>query len=210
MMEIILVKTNEVVTDDYFKKVLHPNTSFPNGPVSSENLDYFEAKRVLSTAPPQGEFWQYPVRDGVERRDGEWVQKWKLGPEFSKTEDRDAYIENLRQEQNRVLENAVTKEREKKILEGATFGKIRLVGNDETIRNLNTLALGALIRKTLGSKDITYYRDADNIIHELAPDEVLELWSQATAYMEKLYKKSWELKDGEAVPADFKDEKYWS
>lgn len=209
-MEIILVKTNEVVTDDYFKKELHPNTSFPNGPVSPENLDYFEAKRVLSTAPPQGEFWQYPIRDGVERRDGEWVQKWKLGPEFSKVEDRDAYVSEKLAEQRRVVENAITKEREKKILEGATFGKVRLIGNEETIKNLDTLALAAFIRKSIGSKDVTYYRDADNVIHELSPDEMLDLWSQATSYVENLYKKSWVLKDGEEIPLDYKDEKHWS
>jgi len=44
----------------------------------------------------------------------------------------------------------------------------------------------------------------------LTPPQVLSLWSQAAAYVSLMYSKSWAIKALSPIPADFRNDAYWS
>ena len=105
----------------------------------------------------------------------------------------------------------VNAERERRILVGATFYGVAVTGDPQTVTNLANLGLGASIR--LGAGDtttVTPYRDADNVVHELTPMQMLGLWQAAASYVSLLYQKSWALKEMEIIPQDYTDDSYWS
>ena len=110
----------------------------------------------------------------------------------------------------------VNAERDRRVLAGATFdvagyGSIRIAGDGMTQTNLMALSQAAQLR--IGQGDvttITKYRDEDNIIHDLTPPQVIDLWSQGAAFVSAVFQSSWTLKDDEAgIPADYADDGRW-
>lgn len=110
---------------------------------------------------------------------------------------------------------SINLERDERVKTGSTFtlstGKIiPQGGTDQDTRNLQALAFGALMRQGLGDNEtITEFRDRDNDMHDLTPGEILELWSLGSAFVQMLYKKSWELKSMEWVPENWQDDVFW-
>lgn len=108
----------------------------------------------------------------------------------------------------------VNQERDFRILKGATFdvagiGPVRLIGRDVDMRNLVNLALAAQLRIASGmGAVITPFRDADNVIHSLTQPQVLDLWSQGSAYVSAIYEASWALKAA-AIPPDYAEDSHW-
>lgn len=110
----------------------------------------------------------------------------------------------------------VNAERERRIQVGKTFAvtgglNIRVAGDDQTKTNLANLALAAQVR--IGQGDLVTqraYRDEDNVIHDLTPLQMLELWSLAATYVSDIYEASWSLKDDpNGIPADYADDARW-
>lgn len=115
-----------------------------------------------------------------------------------------------------VTARMVDEERDRRIQVGTTFavagyGDIRVAGDSTTTRNLQGLVTAAQIR--VGAGDVTTltpYRDEDNIIHQLTPLQMIDLWSQAAAFVSALFQSAWTLKDDPAgIPSNFTDGVYW-
>ena len=67
-------------------KAANPNTSLPKV-WTAETLDFLGVDPVLaSPKPPVGDY-EIATRDGVEQVEGNWVEKWKVQPMFTATED---------------------------------------------------------------------------------------------------------------------------
>jgi hypothetical protein len=88
---------------------------------------------------------------------------------------------------------------------------IRVQGREEDTRNLQGLAFAAQLRLSTGDTTTTItFRDGDNVDRILAPLQVLSLWSQSAAYVSLMYAKSWAIKALSPIPADFRNDSYWS
>lgn len=110
----------------------------------------------------------------------------------------------------------VNAERARRILAGLTItvpghpAPIRLTGDEQTERNLQSLAMAAQMRVAEGDTTTpTTWRDADNADHALTPPQLLALWSAAAAYVSAVYAASWALKDATPIPADYADNTHW-
>ena len=77
-------------------------------------------------------------------------------------------------------------------------------------RNLNGLASAAILRTMQGDTTLVTFRDADNVDQDLTPQQVLQMAMQAAARIDAVYKRSWEIKAMQPIPADFRDDAYWA
>ncbi|HEV7251432.1 MAG TPA: hypothetical protein VGN93_31025 [Shinella sp.] len=114
----------------------------------------------------------------------------------------------------------INAERDRRIAVGKTFavaeyGDIPLQGRLQDQINLQARLLAAQGAKALGvSGPVLIIRDAQNVNHMLTPDQVIELVTMGTAWIEATMKVSWDMKDGVAPfeqgpPYDFADDAYW-
>lgn len=110
----------------------------------------------------------------------------------------------------------VNAERDRRVELGAVisvtgYGPVRLTGTTTDTRNLQALAFSAQLRIGQGdTSTLTPFRDADNVIHQLTPMEVIDLWAQGSAFVSALFQAAWALKDAESgIPADYIDDSYW-
>lgn len=114
-MEIRVRDTGQVMYEDEFR-ALHPSTSFPPQ-LTVELLNDFGADPVLEG--PQatgGEFWQYSMRQGVERDgEGRWFTKYVLGPIFSDPAEQAAYIAQKTAEKNKALQESIVAAAQKRL-----------------------------------------------------------------------------------------------
>lgn len=115
-----------------------------------------------------------------------------------------------------VDRSEVNLHRHYRIMRGKTFdlssGKsVSIQGDQQTRENLDALALAANLRLAQGLTDhITPYRGNDNVIHQLSPMEILELWQSAASFVEAVYAASWAIKDDPAgISPDFKEDPRW-
>lgn len=111
----------------------------------------------------------------------------------------------------------VNAERDRRVRAGKTFtvtghpDPIPVQGDPTTQMNLMALAQAAQARMAQGdTTTITPYRDDANVIHDLTPPQVFELWSLGAAYVSAIYQASWALKDDPGgIPADFAEDSHW-
>lgn len=109
----------------------------------------------------------------------------------------------------------INTERERRIALGVTVnvtgdGDIPVQGRDEDIRNIQGLGLGALARVSLGdTSTITTFRDANNVDHDLVPQQVLELWQKSAGAVEAILQASWTIKAMDPIPEDITDDALW-
>lgn len=115
-----------------------------------------------------------------------------------------------------VTNQEVNTERDRRVLKGNTFevnayGPVTIAGDDTTIRNLQGLALSAQLRMAQGDlTTLTNFRDETNVVHQLLPEQVIDLWAQGAAYVSALFQAAWTLKDNpDGIPTDYRDDKYW-
>lgn len=110
---------------------------------------------------------------------------------------------------------AVMIERDRRIVEGtvisvAGYGMVSLQGRQVDRDNLSDLAFAALLQINLGAgATLTAFRDKENVIHQLTQPQVVDLWTQAGAYVSAVYESSWALKDMTEIPANFADDEFW-
>jgi hypothetical protein len=109
-----------------------------------------------------------------------------------------------------VTTDEVNAERDRRILKGRSFMGVYVTGSATDARNLMSLALAAQMRIASGdTTTITVFRDGNNVDHELAPREILTLWTLSAGFVENLYKKSWELKAINPIPLEYANDDYW-
>jgi hypothetical protein len=105
----------------------------------------------------------------------------------------------------------VNKERDRRIAKGAYFRGMYITGSATDARNLMSLAIASQMRIAAGdTTTLTIFRDGNNSDFSLTPMEVIQLWQWSAAYVENLYKKSWELKAVNPIPLDYTDDRYWA
>lgn len=110
----------------------------------------------------------------------------------------------------------VDAERDRRVLLGSTFtvsgyaNPIRLAGDPQTRENLINQKDVAKDLIESGSSTPMPWRDENNTIHMLTPEQVVELWRQATMFVSVLYQRAWALKDNPPIPEDFREDIYWA
>ena len=114
-----------------------------------------------------------------------------------------------------VASEDVNAERDRRVLAGSSFPvtggpTIPVAGDETTSRNLQGLAFAAQLRIAQGdTTTLTPYRDEANVVHQLVPGQVIELWSQGAAFISAVYQASWVLKDQAPIPTDYKEDDHW-
>ncbi|MHA7968974.1 DUF4376 domain-containing protein [Rhizobium sp. CAU 1783] len=114
----------------------------------------------------------------------------------------------------------VNAERDRRIQAGTTitvtgYGPIPLTGRERDQINLITLASRAQAMKAAGLTAAgIVIRDRDNINHTLTPDQMIELVSAGTGWIEATMKVSWDMKDSagafpDGIPPNYTDDLYW-
>lgn len=110
----------------------------------------------------------------------------------------------------------VNLERDSRVILGSTFdvtgyGPVRIGGDEQTQTNLLGLVQAASLRISQGDvSTITHYRDEDNVIHALTPPQIIDLWSQGSAFVSAVFQASWELKDDpNGIPLDYDADYRW-
>jgi hypothetical protein len=109
----------------------------------------------------------------------------------------------------------VNAERDLRLAAGTTitvagYGDIPVQGRPSD--QINMIALESTA-KDMAAAGITSaaipFRDAENTMHDLTPDQVIDMVSKAKQAATAIYAAAWELKDGAGVPADYTDDKHW-
>lgn len=114
----------------------------------------------------------------------------------------------------------VTWERFRRIEAGVTVsvtgaGDIPLQGRPQDLQALHGLATAASLRLSIGdTAHVTMFRDAADVIHNLVPAQVIEMWSLGAAWVESVYAAGWAIKDeavqsGTPIPDDYADDSRW-
>lgn len=108
-------------------------------------------------------------------------------------------------------------ERDRRILAGSTCTvagyptPIRLAGDPQTSNNMQARVTNAILAQQQGVTDpIFAWRDEDNVVHNLTPAQFLDLFNQASMFVDQLYRKSWALIDNPPIPADYAEDKHWT
>lgn len=110
----------------------------------------------------------------------------------------------------------VQRERDRRILAGSTFtltgypNPVRLAGDERTTTNLHARMSLAQQRLQMGDTTPFGWRDEDNVVHMLTPAQIIELFAEASMFVDHVYHKSWQLIDNPPIPADYADDKHWT
>lgn len=108
-----------------------------------------------------------------------------------------------------VTGDDVNDERTRRIEQGSLFTvtgitqQIRVTGRPEDMDTLLALVVTAQLRLSQNDNTITQYRDGNNVDHMMSPAQIIELWSQSMAWVERVYKASWDIKAIDPIPADY-------
>lgn len=107
-------------------------------------------------------------------------------------------------------------ERERRIVEGTVFSvtnyayPVTVPGHNKEQGVISNLAQRARDRLAVGDTSLIYYRDKEDILHGLTPEQTLELWGLGIAWVEYIHFVSWTMKDQPGgIPADFEADHYW-
>ena len=110
----------------------------------------------------------------------------------------------------------VNDEREVRIRNGKAFkvagyGSTISAGCDEKTRaELRDQKDDAKERIELGHDELMPWRDRDNVIHWLSPEQMVGLWRLVTAYVRDVHIASWAIKDDKkGISANFAKDKHW-
>jgi len=81
------------------------------------------------------------------------------------------------------------------------------VQDPSTLTDLGVAAQAMIANGDLTTR--TRFRDADNAVHDMSPEQVVALWQGALAAVQAIYEASWVLKDAAAIPFDYNDDRFW-
>jgi len=118
------------------------------------------------------------------------------------------------EEQDRCRQG-VNAERDRRVALGTTvsvtgYGDIPVQGGASD--QINMIALDATAKDLKGAGEtgaVIPFRDAVNAMHDLTPDQMIELVAKAKQVATTVYASAWALKDGAYIPADYTDDSYW-
>lgn len=112
-----------------------------------------------------------------------------------------------------ALAAAVDVERERRIAMPltvtASVGSFPIDMDGDSQRNLNGLASAGLMLKAASSTQTTPFRDHDNVMHDLTPDDLISMGAQVMARISAVYADSWALKGMMPIPEDFTADSRW-
>ena len=115
----------------------------------------------------------------------------------------------------RAFRDAVNVKRLKVITAGTDvdltgYGIVALQGRPEDQTSLQGLAFGAQLRLSAGdSTTLMGFMDRNNVPHQLAPAQMLELWQKGAAFVSAIYARSWAIKEMNPETTDPNDDALW-
>lgn len=75
--------------------------------------------------------------------------------------------------------------------------------------NIQGVATAGLYLANAAPSQVTVFRDANNVNHNLLPSELIAMGLGVQTYIGNLYAKSWALKAMSPIPADYAADSYW-
>ena len=117
-------------------------------------------------------------------------------------------------EMDDVIRNEINMERNNRINSGCNVtisgvGTVSIKGGDEDTRNLTNLGQLANLFLSTNNNTMITYRDNNNIVYELTPAQMSELWKKTVFYVTSVYQASWNMKDMNPLPTDYTKDSYW-
>lgn len=115
----------------------------------------------------------------------------------------------------RAFRDAVNAKRLKVITAGTSVlitghGPVALQGRPEDQTSLQGLAFGAQLRLGMGdSTTLMDFLDRENVLHQLVPMQMLELWQKGAAFISAVYARSWAIKEMDPTSTDVDDPALW-
>lgn len=89
-------------------------------------------------------------------------------------------------------------------------GSVALQGRPEDQTSLQGLAFGAQLRLGMGdSTTLMDFLDRENVLHQLVPMQMLELWQKGAAFVSAMYARSWAIKEMDPNNTDIEDPALW-
>lgn len=76
--------------------------------------------------------------------------------------------------------------------------------------NIDSVALMAVVKKSIADDTPIVFRDADNVDQSMTNDEMVSAALQVAQQVNAIYKASWVLKGMDPIPSDFEDASYWT
>ena len=115
----------------------------------------------------------------------------------------------------RAFHDAVNLKRSKLITAGVMVevtghGPVALQGRPEDQSSLQGLAFGAQLRLSMGDAVTPMaFLDRENVLHLLAPMQMIELWQKGAEFISSTYAKSWAIKTMDPFLTDVEDPTLW-
>lgn len=90
-------------------------------------------------------------------------------------------------------------------------GKVALQGRPEDQTSLQGLAFGAQLRLSVGDNTAPMeFLDRENVLHQLFPMQMLELWQKGAAFISAIYAQSWAIKEMNPTTTNPNDPALWA
>ena len=193
-------------------KMDNPHTSFPKEPNAGILSSYGVFPTADTEQPAHNADTQVCTKNVLPHyEDNRWAYGWTI---------RDKTAEELAADKERVF-GEINAEREKRLAAGSAFtvegivDPIPLQGRpfDQTVY-LALLTRAGGFKSAGVTTPVLTLRDAADTIHELTPDQMISLVSQAMTWFESVMAASWAMKDGTTpfeagVPNDLTDDTHW-
>jgi hypothetical protein len=104
----------------------------------------------------------------------------------------------------------VNRERERRMLAGRVFAGVHVTGSDRDQTILLGLDRKAEKLKAAGVTDpVIPFKDGSNVIHQLTPDELMEIADLGSTYVSAIYEASWAIKALPVIPQDVTSDERW-
>lgn len=116
----------------------------------------------------------------------------------------------------RSFRDAVNLKRGQLIVAGTTVeitghGPVALQGRPEDQSSLQGLAFGAQLRLSMGdSTTLMEFLDRENVLHQLVPMQMIELWQKGAEFISAVYTRSWQIKEMDPLLTDVENPELWS
>lgn len=115
---------------------------------------------------------------------------------------------------SRRFRDAVNRERARRLAAGtdvdlAGYGPVALQGRPEDQQTLQGLAFGAQLRIAAGDATLSNFLDRNNVLHQLTPAQLVEVWQAGAAYVAAVYAASWAIKERDPFATNPADPVLW-
>ncbi|MCE8006558.1 DUF4376 domain-containing protein [Aestuariivita sp.] len=109
----------------------------------------------------------------------------------------------------------ITAERNRRLESGVVipidgYGEVPVQGREKD--RINLIALADTARSLIEAGQVSQtvpFRDADNVMHQLTPPQMIEMVDKAKQAASAIYAAAWTMKDMAAPPQDYGDDSHW-